>query len=199
MTHIYCLLVLAMFLLVPSASAAQLSFGAQLDLANEGDKAAMVAVAKEYLRGEQVERDCFEARRWFKRGAELGSVEAQFQTGLIIDNGVCGIADAEAAFGYYSSAAAQGHAAAQYHLGVLYQTGRAGTRDDEQAVAWFRKAVRSGEPLAYCGLALAYAKGDGVARDRKEAKKLAQRGITSRHQEAVELCSQVIAEQRLGE
>jgi TPR repeat protein len=65
-----------------------------------------------------------EAFRWFKKSAELGFANAQFNIAQQYGEGE-GIANShEKAVQWYAKAAAQGHVEAQHNLGLAYKVGR---------------------------------------------------------------------------
>lgn len=59
-----------------------------------------------------------------KRLDETGDAEAQYQMGLVYENGSGVKQDHAAAAEWYRKAAEQGHAIAQYFLGFLYEIGK---------------------------------------------------------------------------
>jgi len=75
-----------------------------------------------------------------KQHAEQGDAEAQFNLGVMYDNGD-GVAQNYAeAVRWYRLAAAQGYAVAQNYLGAMYDNGEGVERDHEEAVRWYRLA-----------------------------------------------------------
>ena len=97
--------------------------------------------------------------------AETGDAIAQFNLGLLYDNGEGVPQDYAAAAGWYRKAADQGNASAQYNLGLLYATGRGVAQDYAAAVSWFRKAADQGNASAQFNLGVSYYKGQGVPQD----------------------------------
>jgi TPR repeat protein len=75
-----------------------------------------------------------------KQHAEQGDAEAQFNLGVMYDNGD-GVAQNYAeAVRWYRLAAKQGYAVAQNYLGAMYDNGEGVERDHEEAVRWYRLA-----------------------------------------------------------
>jgi len=186
--------VLLCILLLPLTAAAGNSFPELLAGAERGVSADMLATGRAYYHGDVVERDCYEARRWLKKAAEAGKVEALYLLGSIDDEGSCGIAQAESAAENYRRAAEKGHAGARYRLGELYRLGRGVEPDASEAFKLLNLAAGQGESLAYCSLARLYAKGSGVAASRQKAQRWLRKGLGSRSDEAVALCREVQVE-----
>lgn len=84
----------------------------------------------------------------FKPLAEQGDALAQFQVGMMIEQGQGADVDMNAAYQWYLKAAEQGMADAYFALGQLYSRGLAVTQDSVQAYAWFDLAVRGGHAVA---------------------------------------------------
>ncbi len=188
------LLVFVFILVLPSLAAAERPFGELLADAEGGGRAAMLATGLAYYRGEGVEQDCYEGRRWLKRAAEEGEIEALYVLGTMDDEGRCGIAQAESAVEFYRQAADKGHAGARYRLGELYRTGRGVEPDAARAYQLLAAAAGQGEPRAFCALARLYARGSGVQASRQKALRWLRKGLGSQNGEAVDVCREVQAE-----
>ena len=83
----------------------------------------------------------------FRKLAERGNVSAQYNLGLIYEDGRVPKDDKQAMF-WYRKAAEQGDAIAQRNLGVMYEDGQGVPKDDKQAVFWYRKAAEQGNARA---------------------------------------------------
>ena len=131
-----------------------------------------------YLRG-----DYATALREFRPLAEQGVAAAQFNLGLMYDNGDGVPEDARQAVFWYRKAAEQGIAAAQFNLGLMYANGEGVPEDARQAVFWYRKTAEQGDAAAQVNLGLMYANGDGVPDDARQAvfwyRKAAGQGNTA--------------------
>ena len=88
------------------------------------------------------------AFRLFKKAAEQGQANAQYNLGLMYYNGEGVTRDLKQAVYWYQKAAEQGDASAQNNLGVMYGEGEGVTRDAKQAVYWFEKAAEQGDAEA---------------------------------------------------
>ena len=76
--------------------------------------------------------------------AEQGDASAQFNLGMMYDNGQGVKQDDVQAVKWYRQAAEQGYAKAQYNLGVKYYQGEGVRQDKGQAKEWFGKACDNG-------------------------------------------------------
>ena len=97
--------------------------------------------------------------------AEQGYKEAQFNLGVMYENGQGVAEDHKTAAQWYTRAAEQEFAAAQHNLGVMYARGQGITKDNEAAVYWYKRAAEQGYDLAQSNLGLMYATGRGVPED----------------------------------
>jgi TPR repeat protein len=115
--------------------------------------------------------DYVEAAKWYRLAAEQGIAGAQYNLGVMYDNGE-GVSenDAEAAK-WYRRAADQGHALAQYNLGLMHDNGEGVPENDAEAVKWYRRAAAQGNAKAQHNLGIMYDKGEGVLENDAEAVK----------------------------
>lgn len=119
-----------------------------------------------YLRG-----DFPTALRTWRPLAKSGNVKAQFNVGLMYENGMGVPKDDAEAVKWYRRAAEQGLAEAQTNLGSMYETGKGVPQDDAEAVKWHRRAAEQGYAMAQYSLGLMSANGKGVLQDDAEAVK----------------------------
>ncbi len=109
------------------------------------------------------------ALREFRVLAAQGDAAAQYNLGVMYDDGR-GVTQADAeAVKWYRKAAAQGQAEAQYNLGVMYDDGQGVTQDYAEAVRWYRKAAEQGVAPAQARLGIMYYEGHGVVQDYVQA------------------------------
>ena len=101
--------------------------------------------------------------------AAAGDAEAEYQLGLIYDEGRKVDRDRAQALRWYRTAAEHGHVLAALNTGVLYDSGSGVPRDAVAAAFWYRKAADADNGRAAYNLGLLYENGDGVPRDRKQA------------------------------
>ena len=91
------------------------------------------------------ESDEAQAARWYKQAADRGFARAQYNLGLLLEDGRGVTKNEAAAAGYYRAAAEQGFAAAQNNYGLMFSEGRGGlTKDPVQAWVWLSLAVENG-------------------------------------------------------
>ena len=149
-------------------------------IAESGDISAQYRLGRMYIHGEGVEPDYVEAEKWYRlaaegghtdaqevleeitevasvyRDAKAGDADAQYNLGLMHDEGV-GIvsydkAEAEkwwrlAVAGFRPKAEA-GDADAQYKLGDMYESGYGVVLDYVEAEKWYRRAAEAGDTHA---------------------------------------------------
>lgn len=94
--------------------------------------------------------------------AEAGHVDAQFNLGLMYDNGVGVPQNLERAARWYRAAAEAGDRTAQAFLAEMYANGQGVGQSDAQAAEWYEKAALNCETRAQYNLGIMYASGRGV-------------------------------------
>lgn len=122
-----------------------------------------------YGLGDLVEREPQRAAAHFRRSAELGDAEAQFNLGAMLEAGDGAAVDLKSAVAWYRRAAEQGHLSALVNLGLLYDDGRGVEQDRSEAARLFRLAAERGHAAAQFNLGAMYDSGDGVGQDVLEA------------------------------
>ncbi len=80
--------------------------------------------------------------------AELGDIEAQYNIGVMYDEGAGRPQDLAAAAAWYRKAAQQGFMDAQTNLGMMYYHGQGVGQDRNEAAKWFRLAADQGDKEA---------------------------------------------------
>ena len=78
---------------------------------------------------------------WFKLAAEQGFANAQYNLGVMYDQGQGVAQDYKEAVRWYRKAAEQGHASSQFILGSMYDNGQGVPQDYVQAHMWFNLAA----------------------------------------------------------
>jgi len=94
--------------------------------------------------------------------AEQGNAVAQFNLGVMYENGQGVTQDYKTAVKYYTLAAEQGYADAQFNLGWMYYSGQGVTQDYKTAVKYFTLAAEQGHAKAQSNLGNMYVNGQGV-------------------------------------
>lgn len=92
-------------------------------------------------------KDYKTAHEKFKPLAEKGNVSAQFNLGVIYDEGQGVQMDYKEAVKWYRLAADQGHAQAQYNLGRMYYQGQGVDPDSVEAYKWLDLSAARGIKL----------------------------------------------------
>ena len=106
------------------------------------------------------------ALKEWKPIAEEGNAAAQFNLGLMYQNGYGVPQDYKESVYWYRLAAEQGDADSQYNLGVMYERGYGVSQDDKEAVNWYRLSAEQGLTDAQYNLGFMYINGKGVPTDK---------------------------------
>ena len=93
--------------------------------------------------------------------AEQGNSGAQYNLGLMYDNGRGVPENDKTAVKWFTKAAEQGHAKAQGSLGVMYTLGQGVPLNYNQAFKWLIKAAEQGDARAQYNVGLGYEFGKG--------------------------------------
>ena len=94
----------------------------------------------------------------FEDLAKKGDIDAQYNLGLMYDNGYGVKQDYKKAFEWYEKAANQGIAKAQHNLGVMYERGQGVKQDYKKAFEWYEKSAIQGIANAQHNLGVMYSK-----------------------------------------
>ena len=121
--------------------------------ARDGDRVAQFNLAMMLMGGEAGATDVSGGLVWLQRSADAGLAQAQYNLGLLYENGV----------------GVQGHADAQVQLATQYFLGRGAPKDWKLAAKWYEAAAQSGDPGAQYIIGSFYEHGDGVAKDLNKA------------------------------
>ena len=100
-----------------------------------------------------------------RQAAEQGDARAQFNLGIMYDNGEGVLKDEAEAVKWCRLAAKQGYVDAQFMLGNIYGSGIGVPQDDVEAARWFRMAAEQGHAEAQFFLGVRYNTGMGVLKD----------------------------------
>ena len=110
-------------------------------------------------------KDYFTAAKLMRVAADQGDADAQFNIGMMYEDGQGVIQDYKEAVKWYRLSADQGYASAQYNLGLMYAQGQGVTQDYKEALKWYRLSADQGDPLAQSNLGVSYVTGQGVTQD----------------------------------
>jgi TPR repeat protein len=94
--------------------------------------------------------------------AEGGDARAQYNLGLMYDNGTGVPQDYAEAVKWYRLAADQGNAIGRFNLGVMFNKGNGVIQNYVEAAKWYRLAADQGDAYAQSNLGVAYEFGTGV-------------------------------------
>ncbi len=109
------------------------------------------------------------ALKEFKILADQGYATAQYNLGVMYDNGQGVPQNYSQAIYWYKKAAEKGHASAQYNLALMYDDGQGVPQNYTQAVYWYKKAAEQGNASAQFNLGVMYNNGQGVPQNYKIA------------------------------
>jgi TPR repeat protein len=132
-----------------------------LAAAQEGDRLAAFNLAMMLFRGETPgSRDV--AIAWLRRSAEQGMTQAQYNLGLLYENGTGVERSLAKATEWWTRAADQGHIEAQVATGTQYFLGRGAPHDETVACRWYERAAEAGHGGAQYLVASCYEHGYGA-------------------------------------
>ena len=94
--------------------------------------------------------------------AEEGDPTAQYELGIMYQNGEGVPQNYSKAVKWFRKAAKQGDSNAQYRLGLKYSVGHGVPQDYSEAAKWFYKSAEQGNTGAQLSLARMYDRGNGV-------------------------------------
>ena len=118
---------------------------AKLKAAQNGDVKAQCEIGLGYAKGWITgSPDYVEAVKWWRKAAEQGYAEGQYNLGVSYAFGAGVKQDYVEAVRLWTKAAEQNYAQAQHNLGVAYENGYGVRQDKAEAVKWYRKAARQG-------------------------------------------------------
>ena len=107
----------------------------------------------------------------YRRDAENGDAEAQYELGLSYIYGVGVEENISEGVKWFQKAAEQGKTEAQFNLAIAYANGRGIQQNSVEAAKWFQKAADQEDAASQYFLGTMYSHGDGVRQDYEEAIK----------------------------
>lgn len=141
-----------------------------------------------------------EVLKWYRKVAEQGDAEYQFQWATALASGLFGVAkDFAEAAKWFLKAAEQGHPTAQFNMGACYWNGHGVTKDHTEGVRWFLKAAGQGDPESQKVLSQCYEQGDGVSQDLVEAYRWMKLAAAQNYAGAQERCDQIASQLTKGQ
>lgn len=146
--------------LIDEASTNPDAFKTIHDAAEQGDKFAQNGLGLLYDTGHGVPRDTYQAIAWYRKAAEQGLADAQYNLGAMYESNAP--QDYTQAFLWFSKAAEHGLSYAQYKIGSMYKSGKGVTQNYTEAVRWLCKATEQGVDDAKFELGFMFENGQGV-------------------------------------
>lgn len=111
------------------------------------------------------------AAQLMRKAADAGVPDAQYNLGVMYNEGRGVAPDPAQAAAWFIKAAEQGVLAANDNVGICYANGIGLPRDQAKAVWWFRRAAESGFAPSQFNMGVMYANGFGVVKDDDAAFK----------------------------
>lgn len=133
--------------------------------AEANDLPSMLEMARRLIEGSGIAKDPQAGAGWMLRAAELGSIQAALNVGVMYESGFVVERDSSKAAQWYRRAADAGLPAAQHNLALLLRTGKGVPRDQAQAVKLLLSAAHQGMTAAMFTLADIYERGDAAQKD----------------------------------
>lgn len=134
-----------------------------------------------------------EAVNWYRKAAEQGNAQAQFELADCYRKGEGVSEDDVEAVKWYRKAAEQGDSDAQFYLGCCYDNGEGVGQNLAEAAAWYRKAAEQGHVSAQYYLGVCYENGEGVGQNLAEAAAWYRKAADQGNEEAEEGYKDVVA------
>ena len=120
-----------------------------------GDRRSQLLLGSLYEDGKQgLGKNLPEAAKWYRKAAEQGYPQAQYNLGLLYEDGKGMTRNYHKATQWYQRAAKKGLSEAQNNLAVLYILGKGVAKDRSRAETLFRRAAKQGNRNAIRNLNL---------------------------------------------
>ncbi|MCP5361888.1 MAG: sel1 repeat family protein [Hyphomicrobiales bacterium] len=116
-----------------------------------------------------IPRNYEQAAYWYKKAAVNDDVEAQYNSGVMYEQGKGMPVDYARAFKWFLSAAKKGYAPAQFNVANMFSKGAGVAQDQQEAFHWYQKAAEQGDVAAMFNTGNRYAIGNGTGRDFAKA------------------------------
>ena len=136
--------------------------------AHAGNRLAQFNYAMMVLRGETA-GSAADALSWLRKSADQGLAQAQYNLGLLYENGRLVATSQTLATQWFRRAAEQGHTQAAVSVATQYFLGRGVPKDEAEAARWYETAAEDGDAGAQYIIASSYEHGYGVAKDLRRA------------------------------
>jgi len=123
--------------------------------AYSGDRRSQLLLGSLYEDGKQgISKNLAQAAKWYRKAAKQGYPQAQYNLGLLYEEGKGMTKNYHKATQWYKRAADKGLSEAQNNLGVLYIMGKGVAKNKKRAETLFRHAAKQGNRNAVRNLNL---------------------------------------------
>ena len=139
-------------------------------LAEAGDANAELLMGQQYLDGRGATNDAA-AFAWLSRAAAGNQPVAQYELGVMYENGRGLKADPAQAFRWFKSAALKGNRRAMHSLATAYTEGRGTAKNMFEAARWYGRAAQLGAMNDQFNLGVLFERGLGVTQSLPDAYK----------------------------
>lgn len=127
-----------------------------------------------------------------KRKAEAGNAYAQYNLGVIYDQGYEGVKQNKSeAAKWFLKAAKQGLAEAQFNIANMYYHGKGVPKNRSEAAKWWCRAAEQGVAEAQYNLGFIYGRGEGVKQNIPEATRWSKKAAQQGHRQAKALLKEL--------
>ena len=140
------------------------------NLNSEEEAAKLFNLAYDYEEGNGVPKDNQKAFELFQKAANLGDINAMFETGAHYYFGKGTPQDTSQAFAWCKKAAEKGQIYAMDWIGECYRDGEGVVQNIQKAIEWFEKSAEGGNGWASLNLGRMYRDGTGVNKDFAKAR-----------------------------
>jgi len=154
--------------------------------AKAGDAFAMTLLARRYERGNGVEKDHLQARKWYQMAADAGNVESMVHLSYLNFYGKPDSNEIAQALMWCRKGAEAGNPEAMDNLGYMYSKGVGVPSAPVEAVRWFEKSANLGNAAGMSLLASRYHDGVGVEKDEAQALKWFRKAAEGGSEKAME-------------
>jgi TPR repeat protein/exonuclease VII small subunit len=139
-------------------------------LAEAGDPNAELLIGQQYLDGRGTTNDAA-AFAWLSRAAARNQPIAQYELGVMYENGRGLHADPAEAFRWFESAALKGNRRSMHSLATAYTEGRGTAKNMFEAARWYGRAAQLGSVNDQFNLGVLFERGMGVTQSLPDAYK----------------------------
>jgi TPR repeat protein len=139
-------------------------------LAEAGDPKAQLILGLQYLDGSGTKNDGA-AFAWLSRAAARNEPVAQYEMGVMYENGRGVRADPVQAFKWLESAALKGNRRAIHSLATAYTEGRGTEKNMSEAARWYGRAAELGSVNDQFNLGVLFERGMGITQSLPDAYK----------------------------